>query len=131
MGLGGAAEYPGFKAEGFTQQCQQACRTGKTVDYASFSLWLALALNRLIFQASVEADNTTKPSHTAKPSETDTPSTATPEENKPEATHVETKPDTQNLDAEVIAGCDAQMQTAGRGSGMHERQSTNAKRPFK
>lgn len=112
-GLAGVAEYPGFQAEGFTQQCQQACRTGKTVDYASFSHVACSNPKPANFQASVEADSTAKPSHTAKPSETDTPPTATPEENKPEATHVETKPDTHNLDAEVIAGCDAQMQTAG------------------
>ena len=107
------SNYPGFKTEGFTQQCQQACRTGKTVDYASFSYVACSSPKPANFQASVEADSTAKPSHTAKPSETDTPPTATHEENKPEATRVEAKLDTQNLDAEVSAGCDAQMQTAG------------------
>jgi uncharacterized protein YecT (DUF1311 family) len=48
-----------------------------------------------------------------KPTETtDTPPT-TPETNKPSDTSLAAKPDTHNLDAEVIAGCDAQMQTAG------------------
>jgi uncharacterized protein YecT (DUF1311 family) len=107
-GLAAVAEYPGFKADGFTQQCKQACRTGKTVDYASFSYVACSTSKPANFQANVDAKQPeVKPTET-----TDTPPT-TPEANKPNDTSLAAKPDTHDLDAEVIAGCDAQMQTAG------------------